>query len=100
MANAYGFIEISGVTAAMVALDIMSKTSGTEIVAWERKWGGRLVTIIVRGEVATVKEAVEAASANGIKPLNASGVLPNPHPEVLRLIQKSAGRLKKVAQAN
>jgi len=97
MANAYGFVEISGVTAAITALDIMSKTSGAEIVTWERKWGGRLVTIIVRGEVAAVKEAV-AAAGNGIKPLNASGVLPNPHPEVLRLIQKSAGRIKKSLQ--
>lgn len=91
--NAYGFVEISGVTAATVALDIMCKTSGTELVTWERKWGGRLVTIVVKGDVSAVKEAVEAARANGIKEPSASGVLPNPHPEVLRLISKSAERL-------
>ena len=89
MANAYGFIEISGVTAAVTALDIMCKTSDSQLVTWERKWGGRLVTIIIKGEVAAVKEAIEAARSNGITELTASGVLPNPHPEIIRLIDQS-----------
>ena len=42
-----GFIEITGVVAAIDALDIMCKTSGVELATWERKLGGRLVTIIV-----------------------------------------------------
>ena len=45
-----GFIEITGVVAAIDALDIMCKTSGVELATWERKLGGRLVTIIVRGD--------------------------------------------------
>jgi len=89
MANAYGFIEITGVTAAVDALDIMCKTSGTQLVTWERKWGGRLVTIIVEGEVAAVQEAVEAVKASGLTSPVASGVLPSPHPEVLRLISET-----------
>ena len=48
-----GFIEISGVVAAVDALDIMCKTSGVELATWERKLGGRLVTIIVKGDVAS-----------------------------------------------
>ena len=36
-----GFIEISGVVAAVDALDIMCKTSGVELATWERKLGGR-----------------------------------------------------------
>ena len=55
-----GFIEISGVVAATDALDIMCKTSGVELATWERKLGGRLVTIVIRGDVASVTEAVEA----------------------------------------
>ena len=51
MGKSYGFIEISGVTAAVDALDIMCKTADVEFVAWERKLGGRLVTIIVQGDV-------------------------------------------------
>ena len=92
MANAYGFIEISGVTAAVTTLDIMCKTSELELVTWERKWGGRLVTIIVRGGVAAVTEAIEAAKSNGIAPVTASGVLANPHPEVVRLAEQSGSR--------
>ena len=49
MGKSYGFIEISGVTAAISALDIMCKTADVEFVTWERKQGGRLVTIIVQG---------------------------------------------------
>ena len=44
-----GFIEISGVVAAVDALDIMCKTSGVELATWERKLGGRLVTIVIKG---------------------------------------------------
>ncbi|MCL2285150.1 MAG: BMC domain-containing protein [Firmicutes bacterium] len=87
--KAYGFVEISGVTAAITVLDTMCKTADVTLVTWEKKWGGRLVTIIVSGEVAAVKEAVNAASKSGfIKPA-ASGVLPNPHPEIVRLVKRS-----------
>ena len=50
MYNALGFIEISGTTAAITALDIMCKTANVELVTWERKLGGRLVTLVVTGE--------------------------------------------------
>ncbi len=43
MSNAYGFIEISGVVAAMDALDIMCKAANVTLATWERKLGGRLV---------------------------------------------------------
>jgi len=52
MSKSYGFIEITGVVAAMDALDIMCKTADVELASWERKLGGRLVTIIVQGDVA------------------------------------------------
>ena len=46
MSKAYGFIEITGVVAAINALDIMCKTADVELASWERKLGGRLVTLI------------------------------------------------------
>ncbi|HIW81184.1 MAG TPA: BMC domain-containing protein [Candidatus Acetatifactor stercoripullorum] len=94
-----GFIEISGVAAAIDALDIMCKTSGVELATWERKLGGRLVTVIVRGDVAAVTEAVETASKNAIKKPAASGVIANPHREILRLVELSAGRFRKGQQS-
>ena len=66
MSKAYGFIEITGVVAAINALDIMCKTADVELASWERKLGGRLVTIIVEGDVSAVTEAVNAA-ATGAK---------------------------------
>ena len=87
-----GFIEITGVVAAIDALDIMCKTSGVELATWERKLGGRLVTIIVRGDVASVTEAVEAAAARAIKKPVASGIIANPHEEIVRLVNLSASR--------
>ena len=87
-----GFIEISGVVAAVDALDIMCKTSGVELATWERKLGGRLVTIVVKGDVAAVTEAVETASKKAVKRPAASGVIANPHSEILRLVELSSSR--------
>ena len=57
MGNSYGFIEIQGVVAAMDALDIMCKTANVELATWERKLGGRLVTLVVQGDVSAVTQA-------------------------------------------
>ena len=73
MGQAYGFFEIPSVTAAVVAIDIMCKTAEVELVTWEKKLGGRLVTVIIRGDV--------------------SSVIPSPHEEILKLIENSANRV-------
>ena len=49
-----GLIEVVGVTGAVDCLDIMCKSADVEFVTWERKLGGRLVTVIVRGTVSAV----------------------------------------------
>ena len=95
MSGAYGFIEITGVVAAIDALDVMCKTAGVELVTWERKLGGRLVTIIVEGDVSSVTEAVEAAVKGGIKKPAAYAVIARPHEEIVRIAELSARRWKK-----
>ena len=98
MIDALGFIEISGVTAAVDALDIMCKTANVELVTWERKLGGRLVTIIVTGEVSAVQNAVDAVKKGGLRPPVASYVIARPHPETIKMVELSAARLsRKVA---
>ena len=92
--NSYGFIEITGVVAAIDALDIMCKAADVSLATWERKLGGRLVTLVIEGEVEAVKQAVEAACTMAIKKPAASGVLPNPHEEIRRIVAVSAGRFK------
>ncbi len=93
--KALGFIEITGVVAALDALDIMTKAADVQFVTWERKLGGRLVTIIIEGDVSAVNAAVEDASRLCIKKPAAKLVLPNPHEETRRIVDLSASRLKK-----
>ena len=95
--QALGFVEISGVTAAVDALDIMCKAAEVEFVTWERKLGGRLVTIIVTGSISAVTAAVENADAMAIKKPVATAIIANPHEETKRLVELSASRLQKKA---
>ena len=95
--QALGFVEISGVTAAIDALDIMCKAAEVEFVTWERKLGGRLVTIIVTGSISAVTAAVENAAAMAIKKPVATAIIANPHEETRRLVELSASRLQKKA---
>ncbi len=90
-----GLIEVSGVTAAVDCLDIMCKSADVEFVTWERKLGGRLVTVVVEGQVSAVTAAVENAVANGLKKPVSYAVIASPHEEVERLLRLSASRMKK-----
>ena len=95
MANAYGLIEVSGVVAAVDALDIMCKTAEVHLATWERRLGGRLVTLIVEGSVSACNEAVEAALEKCIKKPVSWGIIPNPHEEIVEMVEFSAQRWKK-----
>ena len=94
MGKSYGFIEIPSTTAAIDALDIMCKAADVEFVTWEKKLGGRLVTVIVEGSISAVTAAVEAASEQAIKKPVAKTVIANPHEEIVRIVNQSASRLK------
>ena len=98
MNKAYGFIEITGVVAAMDALDIMCKTADVELASWERKLGGRLVTLIVQGDVSAVTEAVETAAAKATKKPASYAVIARPHEEIVKLVELSASRWKKQSE--
>ena len=93
-----GFVEVSGVVAAVDALDIMCKSAEVSLVSWERKLGGRLVTLMITGNVSAVTAAVENAVAQCIKKPVAHAVIANPHEETVRLVQLSAKRLEKKAE--
>ena len=92
MGNAYGFIEITGVVAAMDALDIMAKAADVTLATWERKLGGRLVTIIIQGSVSACQAAVEAAKTSASGRIVASAVIANPHEETMKLVRLSASK--------
>lgn len=93
--NSLGFIEVSSVTGAVDALDIMCKTADVQFVTWERKLGGRLVTIIVQGTVSAVQAAVDAVMEGALIKPCAHAVIANPHEETWRMVEISASRMKK-----
>ncbi|MGN0181897.1 MAG: BMC domain-containing protein [Candidatus Ornithomonoglobus sp.] len=80
-----GLVEVSGLGDAIIMLDDMCKAADVEFVATERRLGGRLVTIVVKGEVSAVKAAVDAGvqRAKSCGTYKASRVIPRPHMEVL-----------------
>ena len=92
MGDSLGFFEISGVVAAVNALDLMVKAADVEFVTWEKKLGGRLVTVIIRGEISAVRAALDAAEKNGIKKPVGKAAIANPHEEVWRIVNKSRER--------
>jgi len=84
---ALGFVELPNLVNAINALDNMLKSAAVTFETWEKKLGGRLVTIIVSGSVASVTAAIEAAKASF--DIRAALVIPAPHPETLRMVQIS-----------
>ena len=80
-----GLVEVSGLGDAIIMLDDMCKVANVEFVATERRLGGRLVTIIVRGELSAVKASVDAgiASAKSCGSFKAARVIARPHKEIL-----------------
>ena len=58
-----GLVEVSSLGNAIKMLDEMTKVADVEFVAVERKLGGRLVTIVVRGSVSAVNASVAAGKA-------------------------------------
>ncbi len=93
--NSLGFMEVQSVTGAIEALDIMCKAADVKFVTWEKRLGGRLVTLIVQGEVSAVSEALKAAAASIRKQPCIHFVIANPHEETWRMVKASAERLKR-----
>ena len=96
--KAIGLIELPNCTDAIQALDVMLKTADVKFLTWEKKLGGRLVTIIVQGEVSSVTEAVEAAKHRAVGLIVASAVIANPHEETMKLVEVSARKYAKLRE--
>jgi len=82
--SAIGLIETKGWVGSVEAADAMLKAANVEIVK-TIQIGGAFVTTLVRGDVGSVKAAIEAGSeaAGRVGELVASHVIARPHPELL-----------------
>ena len=85
MSESLGMIETKGYVGSVEASDAMVKAAGVTL-ARQIQIGGGLVTVIVRGDVGSVKAAVEAGSeaARRVGELICSHVMARPHPELLK----------------
>jgi ethanolamine utilization protein EutM len=77
--DAIGLVETKGLIALVEATDAMAKAANVEIVK-RISIGGAYVTTVVRGDVGSVRAAVEAgaAAATQAGDLVASHVIPRP----------------------
>ncbi|GIW94583.1 MAG: hypothetical protein KatS3mg110_2624 [Pirellulaceae bacterium] len=87
---ALGLIETQGFTAVFEAIDTACKTANVEVIGKE-KLGGGYVTVIIKGDVAAVKAAVQAGAqrVDGLGKLIAAHVIARPSPSVLSLLPRS-----------
>jgi ethanolamine utilization protein EutM len=85
MSEAIGMIETKGFTGSVEATDAMAKAANVTI-SRTVAIGGGLITVICKGDVASVKAAVDAGSkaASKIGELVASHVIARPHEDLLK----------------
>jgi microcompartment protein CcmL/EutN len=88
--QAIGFIETQGFTAVIEAVDSACKAANVEVVGRE-KLGGGYIAVVVRGDVAAVRAAVDAAKprVEGLGKLIATHVIARPSAAVLSLLPKA-----------
>lgn len=85
MNEAIGLLETRGYVGLVEASDAMVKAANVELIK-TIPIGGSLITTIVRGDVGSVKAAVEAGreAATRVGNLAASHVIARPAPELLK----------------
>ena len=94
--EALGMIETRGFTAMVEACDAMLKAAKVELVNYE-KIGGGFVTAVVRGDVASVRAAVDAGirAAEKVGEVVSTHVIPRPHANVDSALPLGAKTTKK-----
>ena len=80
MGESLGLVETRGLIAMIEAADAMVKAANVKVVGWE-KVGSGYITVIVRGDVASVRAATDAgaAAARRVGELVSVHVIPRPH---------------------
>jgi microcompartment protein CcmL/EutN len=84
--EALGMIETRGLVSLIEAADAMVKAANVVIVAWDKVDAG-LVTVLVRGDVGSVKAATDAgaAAARRVGELVGVHVIPRPADDLERI---------------
>jgi ethanolamine utilization protein EutM len=85
--EALGMIETKGLVAMIEASDAMLKAANVKLMGYD-KAGGGIVTVMVTGDVAAVKAAVDAgsAAAGRVGEVLSVQVIPRPHEELEKVL--------------
>jgi microcompartment protein CcmL/EutN len=88
---AIGFIETQGFTAVIEAIDTACKAANVQVLGRE-KLGGGYITVMIKGDVASVNAAIEAGrvKVDGLGKLIAAHVIPRPSESILGLLPAKA----------
>ncbi len=86
--KAIALLEVQALVAAITGLDAMVKAADVKLIHVEKRLGGRLVTIVVEGEVSAVTAALEAGALASAEVGNVKcrEVIANPHPDVMKFL--------------
>lgn len=89
MSEALGMVETKGYVGSVEAADAMAKAASVSLVK-TIAIGGAMITVLVKGDVGSVKAAVEAGSKAAAKvgELISSHVIARPHEELLKVFVK------------
>jgi ethanolamine utilization protein EutM len=82
--SALGMIETKGYVGSVEATDAMAKAANVQLIN-QIQIGGAFMTVLVKGDVGSVKAAVDAGAdaAGRVGELVSAHVIARPHPELL-----------------
>ena len=88
MEKAIALLEVQAKVAALYGLYPMVKAADVRLIHVEKRLGGRLVTVVVDGEVSAVTAAAEAgrAAAAKVGKVKLCEVIARPHPEITKFL--------------
>ena len=86
--KAIALLEVQAMVTAIVGLDAMVKAANVNLIHVEKRLGGRLVTVVVEGEVSAVTAALRAgaAAAAEVGNVKVCEVIARPHPEIIKFL--------------
>ena len=86
--KAIALLEVQAMVAAITGLDAMVKAADVKLIHVEKRLGGRLVTVVVEGEVSAVQAAAEAGrvAAAQVGNVKLCEVIARPHPDVMKFL--------------
>ena len=100
--TALGLIETQGLVGLINAVDAMLKAASVELASSIIKLDGGLVSVMVRGDVSSVRAAVEAGAeaAGRVGELKAAHVIPRPGDRIVQLSPEARDADMKILVAN